>query len=625
MQLSPFTPQPQKTRQMPRFGNGYVRELTGVTHVFNEGFKRITHDRTTEMLLEDFVGFGVLRTYMDWRRGKTYGNDQNNLPAASERMARETLSILTDNVLAGGVAYGIGSWLDRDKQGFSNQFIDFDTLELFQDVAKTVQAQALANAEAAKEEFLKELQKRFEGAKTLGPDARKACQEFINDAWEAGKNEIPKQSMGQGFQNWWNAKKDNPALTNATRLVKALDPNQGTYSWNLVTKDGKSIPVKLDNLSDDITRFARHMKEATQGSTKGWAETATETIKHTLKTKSQRIPLAITAAMAATFAVPFVISELTRKWWGIDYYPGEIGLRKQPSPGQQKTEPKKSFWERHFPYMAQTLKDGNPAPFLVSLTPLFFAAGFFNTVNRSFLSPGKGFIKNWLKNFDFQKAKPFTAQQQMASVFALLITSRLWNSRSDNEFRERMVDSFLGWGLWILGTPLIKKAIASLSDRPADGTVLLNEQGELRSQAEIKNLLQVGMHVNGKELTQEMLDKTYHRNVWLGIGSTIATMIMLGVVEPWIGIRWTQHNEKKKQAAEATQAKPIVPLNPSMPVGAVRQSFGGYRPSQYGAQTAWPSYGYNQAYPAYKPTYDAGYYRPAQWPPLPPVSPRYRA
>ncbi|MEB3029894.1 hypothetical protein VJI72_08895, partial [Parvimonas micra] len=79
---------------------------------------------------------------------------------------------------------------------------------------------------------------------------------------------------------------------------------------------------------------------------------------------------------------------------------------------------------------------------------------------------------------DFSKKLPFTGTQQMAAGFAVLITARLLGSRSDNEFRERLIDSFAGWGLWIFGTPLLKKGIAWLSDR--SGKTQLLKDGALR-------------------------------------------------------------------------------------------------------------------------------------------------
>jgi hypothetical protein len=191
----------------------------------------------------------------------------------------------------------------------------------------------------------------------------------------------------------------------------------------------------------------------------------------------------------------------------------------------------------------------------------------------------KGAGQAWLKMFDFKKLAPFTGQQQMAAVFALLITSRLLNARTDNEYRERLVDSFAGWGLWILGTPIIKRFASMLSDKIV-GTTLVKTPNwnplkvELRTKDEISKLLQVESTGIRKTLTSDILKKTYTANVRLGMISTLATIGMLGVVEPWIGIKLTQRNERQKQAKQAaqTQAKQTQAL-PFQPYGSQTPAF----------------------------------------------------
>lgn len=577
MQLSPYSPQSKKPPVAPRFGAvGHVAELKGLTGVADQIFKRVTHDRTTEMLLEDFVGFGLLRTWMDLRRGKTYGNDQSNWPAASERLARETLSIVTDNVLAGGVAFALAKAMDKGHKGFSNQFIDFDTLNLFREIAGKIDPKVSKAQSTAEQAFLDDLTSR------LNAETPKQCRELLEQAWAAGKAPPAKSTFRQGLQNWAKGKKEVGTLKDAARLANAIHQEAQSFNWDTRLKDGTAATLKLDGLLDDVSRFSRHMNDSwaaklKEGGNPCWKSLADSTIAHTLSTKARRIPVAMTAAMAATFAVPFVITELSRKIWNINYYPGELGLKKRETLENASKNQSQSFWQRHFPYMAETLQNGNPFPLLISLLPVPLAAGLFDTVKRQGFAPWKkGAQKVWLKMFDFQKGKPFTAQQQMASVFALLITSRLLNARTDNEFRERMVDSFAGWGIWILGTPLIKQVVAQISDKHF-GTKLLKDVGgktQLRTREEIEYLLKDGIRLaedKGTKLTKEVWDRTYRANVRLGIGSTIATMAMLGIVEPWIGIKWTQWNEKRKQAKQQLpQTLPAV--SPSMP-GTAMPSF----------------------------------------------------
>ncbi len=584
--MQPIQPQKQSQRPPLRFGaNAHgVRfgasaahlELTGLTKAGNELFKRITYDRTSEMLLEDFVGFGVLRTWMDLRRDKKQGEQKNNWPAATERLSRETLSILTDNVLAGGVAYGIGKWFDRKNSGFSNKFTDFDTLELFKELTGQVKA---TDSATAKKEFLAALKSKMG---TIHNE--NAFDRILNQAWESGKNKAPKpQTTLTNLMNWAQGKEDPTtvkALNNATEFTKAINPKAESFTHKLGNQE-----FCLQGLLDDVSRFSQHMTEAAASQTKqgSWKTLAERSIAKTLTAKTWRIPLSLGAAMAATFTVPFVISSATKKIWKIESYPGEIAFQKKNEQLQKQQGQQKSFWERHFPYISSSLSQHKWWPLAVSLLPLPLAMGLVDTEKISIATAlfKKGAVKAWLKMFDFKKLAPFTGQQQMAAVFALLITSRLLNARTDNEYRERLVDSFAGWGLWILGTPIIKRFASMVSDKMA-GTTLVKTPNwnplkvELRTKDEISKLLQAGSQLEStgvrKTLTSDILKKTYTANVRLGMISTLATIGMLGVVEPWIGIKLTQRNERKKQAklaaqtqAKQTQALPFQSYRPQVP------------------------------------------------------------
>jgi hypothetical protein len=159
--------------------------------------------------------------------------------------------------------------------------------------------------------------------------------------------------------------------------------------------------------------------------------------------------------------------------------------------------------------------------------------------------------KNFRRLFDFCKEMPFTSPQQIAAGFALLITSRLLSARTDNEFRERVVDSFAGWAIWIFGTPLIKEAIARSTDKNLLKT--LEEKSKngnwvkrtaIRERVELERLLPA---------TNTAVKNAVKNRVLLNAGSTVVTMLLLGIIEPWIGIKWTQYNEKHKQSELAKQ------------------------------------------------------------------------
>ena len=173
----------------------------------------------------------------------------------------------------------------------------------------------------------------------------------------------------------------------------------------------------------------------------------------------------------------------------------------------------------------------------MGLAPLGLAVGLFDTVTRRWNNPFRpGFAKKLRDLYDFGKGFPFTTQQQMASLFAALISARLLISRSDNEYRERLVDSGLGWAFWILGTPIIKRLAARWLDR-AHGTHLIKSVDgrlELRTRAEIDRLLR-------HSVSSAAYRNTLQKHIWLGAVSNLVTLVLLGVVEPLIAIQWTKH------------------------------------------------------------------------------------
>jgi hypothetical protein len=540
-------PVPRAAAQSPvRFGAG----STGITWGVDKVFKKLTEDRTTQMLVEDMIGFGVLRAGVDLSRGFVYGNNQMNWPAGFERIGRESASIATDNVLAGLVAVGMGKVIfdrmSRNKAAaFNNQFVDYPTLEAFQAAAGD-----LREGDASKE-FLAKLAKSH-----FAQVDKEGGQTLLTDAWNNAKpiNDLNKDS--------------------AAFLKKVAEREKGKANngFSYVRKDKLGNVEKsfnLNTLLEDVRGFSQHMqkleakvKKAQIG--KSWKTLATESIEHTLKAKAVTIPVGLGVATAATFAVPFVISAASRKFLGIDYYPGEIGLRKEDSKKKDKNQdknssvPHKSFWERHAPYLTESCKKGNYWPLFWTLAPLPLAAGMLNTTRLKYGLPVvvKSF-KEWKQLLDYKKGWPFTAQQQMSSLFAVLITSRLLNSRSDNEYRERVLDSFVGWGAWIMGTPLLNKVAANLSDKVRH-TQLVKADGTLRSRAEIDALQKI------EGVGAEVLEKTRNSHIWMNAGTTLLTMGTLGVLIPWWGVKMTQNNERRKQKLREAQTPPMPPAPPKL-------------------------------------------------------------
>ncbi len=516
-------------------GRSGLGNFTGITGAVDKTFSWLGANRTREMLVEDFVGFGVLRTGMDLFRGYFFGDDEAlNVPAARERLFREASSIVTDNMAAGVAALGLAKVLDRSGKSFGAQFVDFKSMELFKELM------AKSSDESA---FLKNLATSIlnsSGEKAVSLKQVQVLEALLKDlnSENASKKAVQIAKL-MGKQNF-----------------DLLIPLQG-----LKPQVFKPQVFKLDELLENVNILKSRVEKTTYTGT--WAEKSQALIAKTLKTKSKLLAC-LGVGVGLTMMVPVVNQWLTRKIDGIETYPGERGRVARDTFGvvnestafgtgfqsgglkvgtafsgfviARNVVQKKTLnqAQKRQSFVSKSLNEGKKLPLALSLLPLPFALGLFDTVKRRFVNPfAKGFGKQWKNMYDFGKKFPFTTQQQIASMFAVLIMARLFNARSENEFRERLVDSSLGWGIWILATPYIKEKAAQLIDKMT-GSKLLKRVGEgyeLRSRSEIEKLL-----------PKKLVNKTLKKNIWIGATSTIATMLLLGVLEPYLAIQWTKRN-----------------------------------------------------------------------------------
>jgi hypothetical protein len=502
--ISPIQPKSAQVR--------YSRTLDPVTAGVDAFFsKYISPNRTHEMLVEDFIGFGGLRTMMDLMRGYFYDDESGkfNLPAARERLLREGLSILSDNVASGVAAYGLGHVLDKRLNTISNRFTPYSTLEWFRD---------LARQSTDENAFLQHV------SANLAP---KEAQKAMLDQWKAIR--------ALGWHSVANAHKAPTALRQALQEASVTMVNTlGQKEFDL-TVNGEA--TTLPDLIQDVAGYLHKVG----GNRHGWSQRATHLVDKTIAVKHAKLAC-LTIGFLMTTAVPYWIRGLTRRLDKKDYYPGERGLKPNtPSPQQSHLRLSRVFTSFNsadpaakegklnylFPYLTKTTQKGNFWPLIATLVPTPFALGMFDTVKRQFVNPLKGNYGRYLRNaFDFGRGFPFMTQQQLASIFAVLIMSRLSSARTGNEFRERLVDSGLGWSIWILGTPILKKAVSGYMDRQQN-TQLLKPNGAMRSRGEVMAFVKDG-------------NKTLSRNIWIGAVSTLTTIFMLGIVEPYIAIQWTK-------------------------------------------------------------------------------------
>jgi hypothetical protein len=495
---------------------------------------RPLEDRTKQMLWEDFVGFGVMRSAINLLRGVIYGTGGLAIPAALERLGSEAGSLFTDNILPGLVALGIGKHLDAKKGGYSNGWTDFKTIELFQEVARR------SPGERA---FLENLAEKLAGEPD--PARKQACLKALKTVWK-------QPGPAKGAKNEFY-----------TRTAAQIAQDLGMESFD--RKIGGHC-FRLDNLLEDVGLLRDRMAEIPDAQVdSGWQRVVEGTLHKTRKIKNMKLLPAIAIGMAATYSFPPLLAWVSKQFFGMKYYPGDIGLKGQiPSEKPAQPTPIPAIFAnnqvfrnlhekqvaqpepKNLRYVREQLSQGKIGPLLLALSPLPFALGLFDTVRLKWRNPFKfgAFLRNLQQDYDFSKAKPFTTQPQMASMFALLITSRLMTARSDNEFRERLVDSGLGWVVWILATPFFKKHIASHFDKTRETMLLKEVAGRklLRTRAEIEHLLPV-------RAGAEVARKTLAHHIWINAGSTVLTMILLGIIEPVLGILWSRHNSRKKEAS----------------------------------------------------------------------------
>lgn len=586
--MNPFSPtssytSPYITQKAPAhfgfWGGKYANAMT--TPAMNTMFEWLGQSRTRELIIEDLGAFGVLRTGWDTLRGVLYGSGGLNGAAGRERFFREALSIFSDIFSSGIAALGIGFALDKTLKSFSNKNIHFQTLELFRDamapngtaVNKHTDfldniAEQLANTKlhggnnaAAIATDVATMKQQLAGVLKQNPAALN-----IWDDWAQSQKLTLNSSDLDSIKQLFNegemlptAKQLEPELaklgiTKAGKRAKSL---LGAIKHERAMELARTMKIeqldvvldkhhiKLPELMEDLHRFTSEMIGTTSDiAQRNWEpEAMLKRVKTTFKAKHLRL-VGLAIGLTCTMASPLVNHWFTRKKDGVDYYPALDGLYAAQESQElnkahlKKAEEKKTWlgrWlYRNGPHVTAQVDKGNWLPVLGVLFPMSVPF-WFDTVNRKIVKPS---LKNFRNMLDFGKVFPFTTQQQIASLFAFLIASRIFSSRSTDELRERAIDSTLGWGLWILGTPLIKNAAAKLNKIPE----LVKQAGLsgnkiLRETSEFKLI---------KKLAPEEITKLDKLGKSIGRSSLFLNILLLGIIEPLIAIFYTKHASEKR-------------------------------------------------------------------------------
>lgn len=553
----------------PTFGKG----VFALEKMVGSGFDRfmtqvVQKDRTREMLWEDIIGFGVIRTGIDLFRNYFYAKDAVekrtlNFSAARERMIRELGSVFTDNIFAGVLAWTIADLGEKywtKKPQMANQFMSLETIELMETLAKESHSpkqlvQKIAEAIAPKRPVVStyianDLKNLFQKDETL----MQAVKEHLENAFSgSGRREQILKDNQKLFDELAKVAKKNMAADyqrTAVSIAKHLGLDKFDHQI-------KGQWFNLETLLEDT-----HQLLIRSRAFPNWQKDTLGLLRRTKSFGFLLLPATISVAMLMTFSVPFINRAITRRVDGEDEYPGEKGLKLAKRQALKKQKSKLDWW---FPFLSQTAKAGNILPAVLSATPLLFAFGLFDTVKMSkgfakgWFNPfwKSGYIKRWAQMMQFGKGFPFTTQNQMASCYALLISSRLATTRDGIEFRERLVDTFLSWTVWILATPILKRAFAKWR-----APELLKKVGDTEV---IKSAIEIEKFTP-PHLTKQLLGR-YKAISW---ASLAISLFLLGVIEPLIGIKWTERQVKRaaKKEAESQKQQPPVISNkaPEVPV-----------------------------------------------------------
>lgn len=480
----------------------------------------------TRTLAEDILGFGLLRTTLDLFRQFLYektatGEATLNIPAARERVIREIGCIFSANFMAGLLAVTISEI--GTKPNYFNHFARKETRHLFEEIAKTSKTE---------EQFLQAISGK------LYPSKAKEIFQQLEQAAKAVGTAESKSAYAE----------------TAIKIARLINPKSGVLDSEI--KLGKHTwQGPLDELVQDCAEFLKFTKGPHNGG-QSWQKFAQETLTRTKKMSRWLLPFSIISAMAATVVVPYANNWLTRKINGIKSYPGTLGLtQSQQVEAKDERDP---WYKQLFPYVSKCFEKGNIMPLLITYIPLPFAIGLVdnNALAAMRLKDAFNFGKNWRNIgslFQFRKGLPFSTFQQIAALCALVCSARVVTSRDKIEMRERLVDAYGSWVIWIVATPWVKKGFAKFWDEKY-GTKLLKQAGKhttFRREIEIEKMLPKAIAKKTLAIYKKMNHTTF-----------AATLILLGLIEPLIAIKWTewQVNSAKKQAKlEAQKAKQFSP------------------------------------------------------------------
>ena len=513
----------KKTLSSPRFGNASViKQLSPLMQQTYKVFGPIWRNRGIELLFIDLIAFAGIRSTMDFCREYLFKNTihnkkQFNWPAARERLMLEVIGSMPDGI--GLLAFMYGTFAEKvpfwkGKKAYSNQFTNIDTLNYFRSVLKK-------SSVLKSEDFLKQI------ATHIDPQKAEQIFPLLKEAVKYNQVETVAAKIAKMF--------------NQTHLDRDIQGN--TFALNTLIDDARHLVCAATKSTGDKLIFG------------GWRKQAEKLLRNTAKINNFRIPAGVALGLLLNGTSPYLIQAVTRHFEGIDDYVGEQGLRELNVVNTDNITQKPR--KRGFlPYLRETLSNGNPIPSLVSLIPLPIVLGWVDPeklASQGVKASWNGFKPGWqkfLNMMQFGKAWPFVGGGQTAMLYAFCVFSRIAAARNAVEFRERTVDAFLGWSIFILATPKLKQWASLWFDKHYGTQLLKNVGGQLerKTESEILKLVK----------NPKTMQKTLGAFVKINVGAILGTIALLGVAEPYLSIKITEWqsqwmNARRKQYHERAQ------------------------------------------------------------------------
>lgn len=599
-----------RTQSHPSFagGGGSLANLEKVlSELYNNDGKRYAFEQT--------LCFTAPRTAQQLYRNFDLTGETNKM-AAWEMLIRDLTADFLDTFAPGLLAFFVVSRvLDKRHNTLTQRMIGQDGLELYGQLAK--------NSDTINH-FYGGVEKALQQATDSDhkPALRSHIQQLVKQETTWLKQVQQQPWLKRGL---FRLRKGNPADATRLDVAQQLTEKLGLPDFDVTLKAGKhtasmTVPELLDDLKSIELNLEKHPPKG------HWGNHVSQLLEKT-KRLSRHHMWANGFALAASLSIPFIMRKITQWVTGEDAYPGSTAIQKSfrkmglarkdthhshswhlanphvplpegemafsanvpASPSSSNSEnainldtpgsssEKKARRFKWFPYLSDSLKEGNWAP--AALTLGFFGVVFGAVLNNRFI--GKSVAKKlnpfkWkdlVKVYQFQRGFPWTTLAQMELTFGVLCGFRLLSARNDSEWRETALrDALLGWPTLTYGFEFVQKQFAKVANRwlnhrvsqlagmtlPKGSPILLQKSGDIRNTETITPGL---IHnVTGVKGTAAKVAAKLTRQAWLGLTlvSSAISIALLSFLEPKWGIQMTTNLELKKHREQlAGKADPI--------------------------------------------------------------------